>query len=135
MSAPDPSRGLWSIHYQQPWKDDAANPRFSMPLRVAFLAFGNHKANGHANFAKQEIAKNLGRYDEAGNFVPADRRTVNRAICQAIEWGLLEEGSRALCLVVPKHRMTGGPGEDDEPCKRHSTVAARRRRRGLEVVR
>jgi hypothetical protein len=131
MSAADPKRGHWSIHYQQAWKDDAANPRFSMPLRVAFMAFGNHRANGHANFRQEEIAKSLGHFDEEGTFVPADRRTVHRAIQQAIEWGLLEEGSRALCLIVPAHRMTGGPGNPEDPCQRHD----HRGRRKLRVVR
>ncbi len=117
--------GSWAIHYQQTWKDDAANPHFSMPLRVAFLAYGNHRANGHANFAQQEIAKCLGRFDDDGTFVPADRRTVTRAINQAVAWGLLGEGSRALCLIVPRHRAAGGPGNDNDPCKRHRDEPSR----------
>lgn len=132
MSSPDPKRGPWAIHYQQAWKDDAANPRFPMPLRIAFLAYGNHRANGHANFRKEEIAKNLGRFDEQGTFVPADRRTVHRAIQRAIEWGLLDKGSRALCLIVPAHKTTGGLGSPEDPCKRHSTTKCRH---NLRVVR
>lgn len=118
MSTPDPKLGNWAIHYQQPYRDDAANPRMPMPLRIAWLAYGNHRANGHANFAKEEIAKALGRYDHEGTFVNADRRTVSRAIRQAIDWDLLDQGSVALCLIVPKHRVTGGPGAADTPCKR-----------------
>lgn len=134
MSAPDARFGTWAIHYQESWRDDAANPHFSKALRVAFLAYGNHRANGHANFAQQEIAKTLGKVDEHGTFVPADRRAVHRAIQQAVDWGLLAEGSRALCLIVPKHRVAGGPGEDEEPCRRHPEHSSTGRRGALRVV-
>ena len=134
MSTPDPKFGPWSIHYQQPWKDEAANPRLPMPLRVTFLALGNHRANGHANFRQQEVANALGRYDDSGTWVLADRRTVYRAIAQAIEWKLLEAGSRAMCLIVPKHRATGGPGDENEPCKRHPAGELASDMRRLKVV-
>ena len=134
MSAPDRARGEWAIHYQQPWKDDAANPKLPMPWRVAFLAYGNHRANGHANFKKEEIAKVLGRFDKEGDFKPADRRTVYRAIQQAVQYGLLDEGSRALCLIVPSHRVVGGPGSEDEVCRRHPKPRSAARRTSLRVV-
>jgi len=132
MTKPDPRCGTWAIHYQGPWRDDAANPRCPMPLRVAFLAYGNHRENGHANFKQQEIAAVLGRFTEDGTFKLADRRTVRRAIDLAIQWGLLAEGSKAMCLIVPKHRVTGGPGSENEPCKRHPQPSGLR---GLELVR
>lgn len=119
MSTPDPALGSWAIHYQQPWRDDAANPKFPLALRVAFLAYGNHHANGHANFRQGEIAKTLGHLDARGGFVPADRRTVHRAISQAVDHGLLAKGSKALCLIVPSHRVTGGKGVPQALCKRH----------------
>jgi hypothetical protein len=28
----------WSRHFQEAWAEDALNPVYSMPLRVAFLA-------------------------------------------------------------------------------------------------
>lgn len=132
MATADRNLGEWSGHYQQPFRDDAANPKFGMPLRVAFLAFGNHRANGHANFQRQEIAQVLGKFDDQGTFQPADRRTVNRAIQQAIEFGLLAEGSLALCLIVPQHRVFGGPGKEDAPCKRKHSVS--RSTRSLRAV-
>ncbi|CUR54207.1 hypothetical protein NOCA2140030 [metagenome] len=109
----------WSRHFQGPWHADALNPRFPLPLRVAFLAYGSHKANGHAKFRQGEIAKVLCRLDEDGHPIPADRRTVYRAIRQAIEFGLLDEDSKALCLVVPSHRIAGGVGDEYAPCDRH----------------
>lgn len=109
----------WSRHFQEAWAEDALNPTYPMPLRVAFLAFGRHRANGHAMFRQGEVANVLGRFDGHGTWVPADRRTVHRAIAKAISYRLLEEGSKALCLVVPSHRITGGMGSPDTPCKRH----------------
>lgn len=110
--------GAWARHFQRPWHEDALNPRFPAALRVAFLAYGTHKANGHARFKQQEVAKILGHLDEHGHPVAADRRTVYRAIRQAVDYGLLAEGSQALCLVVPRHRIVGGLGEEDAPCDR-----------------
>lgn len=109
----------WARHFQDAWHEDALNPRFPLPLRVAFLAFGTHRANGHAVFKQGEIAKVLSRLDEEGHPVPADRRTVWRAIKQAVELDLLAEGSKALCLIVPRHRIAGGLGVETAPCKRH----------------
>jgi hypothetical protein len=126
--------GPWSRHYQAPWHNDALNPRFPLPLRVAFLAYGTHKANGHAVFKQSEIARILARPDNSGGLVDADRRTVYRAIQQAIDYGLLAEGSRALCLIVPDHRITGGMGEEDAPCARHPKPGSRRPRTSLRVV-
>lgn len=123
----------WARHYQEPWHDDALNPRFPLPLRVAFLAYGTHRANGHAKFKQGEIAKVLGHLDDEGHPVPADRRTVWRAIQQAVEYGLLAEGSKALCLVVPSHRIAGGIGDEHAPCPRHPK-RLNRGRAGLRAV-
>lgn len=120
-----PAEGSWARHFQEPWHDDALNPRFPMPLRVAFLAYGTHKANGHARFRQGEIAKVLGapHLDDDGHPVKADRRTVYRAIQQAIDHGMLAPGSRALCLIVPSHRIAGGLGDENAPCDRHRSKA------------
>lgn len=120
MSAPDPSMGDWSIFYHQPWHDDSLNPRFPYALRVAFLAFGTHRANGHATFRRGEVAKVLSHVDDDGTLIPTTRQTVHRAIAQAVEFGMLEEGSHSMCLVVPRHRATGGRGSPNSPCGRHS---------------
>jgi hypothetical protein len=122
----------WSRHYQEPWAEDALNSTYPMPLRVAFLAFGRHRANGHAVFRQGEVANILGHFDGQGTWLPADRRTVHRAIRTAIGYGLLAEGSKALCLVVPSHRIAGGMGSADTPCKRHPET---QRSRHLKAVR
>lgn len=119
MSRPQPFDGPWAMHLQHAWHDDACNPRFPLPLRVAFLAYGTHRANGHAKFKQGEIAAVLGHLDESGHHVPADRRTVYRAIRQAVEFELLDESSKLLCLVVPRHRIAGGIGIANAPCSRH----------------
>lgn len=126
--------GPWARHFQAAWHEDALNPRFPLPLRVAFLAYGTHKANGHAVFKQGEISKVLSRLDDDGSPVPADRRTVWRAIQQAVEYGLLAQGSRTLCLIVPGHRIAGGMGEETAPCPRHSARLQRRRRADLKAV-
>ncbi len=117
--------GPWARHFQAAWHNDALNPRFPLPLRVAFLAYGTHRTNGHAVFKQNEIATVIGHLDEDGHPIPADRRTVYRAIQQAVDYGLLAEGSRALCLVVPGHRIAGGLGEEKAPCPRHRRSGAR----------
>ncbi|WP_432477200.1 hypothetical protein [Nocardioides sp. GXQ0305] len=109
----------FAFHRQAAWHADALNPRFPLALRVAYLAMGTHRANGHAVFKQGEVAAVLGRVDEDGHHAPADRRTVYRAIRQAIDFGMLAEGSGALCLIVPRHRIAGGHGAPDAPCRRH----------------
>lgn len=132
--------GPWARHYQAPYRDDAANPRYPLPIRVAFLAYGNHRANGHARFKQGEIATALGRHDydpktgELIRFVPLDRRSVYRAIQQAVDYGLLAPESRVLCLVVPGHRITGGVGDEDAPCDRHAQPAKASTKRTLRAV-
>lgn len=121
----------WAGHSQEPWKDDAANPRFPLPLRVAFLAYGNHQANGHANFKQGEVAKALAKLVD-GELVIPDRRTVWRAIRQAVDYRLLAPESKALCLVVAEHRVQGGVGDENAPCKRHDSP--RKRARHLRSV-
>lgn len=116
MHSPRP----WSRHYQDAWHNDALNENFPPALRVAFLAYGAHRANGHANFAPGEVGKVLGRFDTtSGEHRPADKANVQRAIREAVRHGLLAEGSGTLCLVVPGHRIEGGMGKPTEPCKRH----------------
>lgn len=126
----------WARHYQDAWHEDALNPNYPKALRVAFLAYGTHKANGHARFKPHEIATVLGagRFDEYGHPVKADRRTVTRAIRQAVELGLLTEGSKAACLIVPRHRVTGGLGNENEPCTLGEHKSRPPRRQTLRVV-
>lgn len=129
-----PPEGAWARHFQDAWHDDSLNPKFPKALRVAFLAYGTHRANGHARFKTGEIAKVLSRVDETGTLIPAAYNTVHRAITTAIELGLLDKGSTSLCLIVPNHRISGGVGDADDPCDRHDQPARRRRKTSLKAV-
>lgn len=120
----DEPEGYWTKHYQSAYLEDAANPAYPNAIRVAFLAYGEHKANGHARFKQREIANVLGEMDD-GTFVPASKYVVDRAIKTAISYGLLSPGSRALCLIVPGHRIRGHHGEADATCDRHQSTARR----------
>lgn len=120
----------WSRHYQDAWHNDALNPAFPPALRVAFLAYGTHRANGHAMFRPGEVGKVLGRFDEdLGEHVPMDKSNVQRAIRRAVTLGLLGAGSGTLCLIVPAHRIEGGLGNPNERCPRHDDERSTRRNR------
>lgn len=128
----DEPEGYWTKHYQDAYLEDAANPRYPLAIRVAYLAYGTHKANGHARFRQGEVAKVLGGLED-GTFVPASRYAVNRAINTAIDYGLLAKDSRALCLVVPGHRIRGHQGNPDARCDRHGNAARTGRRMPAEA--
>jgi hypothetical protein len=119
----------WARHYQSVWHERTADRRIPLWLRVAFLAFGAHKANGHARFKPGEIGMIFGTVDtETGEIKPVDKANVQRAIRNATQAGWLAEGSSSLCLVVPAHAITGGLGFENEVCPLHERTAARRRK-------
>lgn len=116
------------MHYQSVWHERTANRNLPAWLRVAFLAFGAHKANGHAQFKRGEIAEMLGHVDEeSGEFRPAHKSNVQRAIRAAVEAGYLAPGSSSMCLVVPAHAIEGGMGNPHAPCPLHARREARER--------
>ena len=112
----------WSAHYQDVWLERTHNRDLPAWLRVAFLAYGSHRANGHAPFEQGDVGLVLGSVDRVtGEIRPADKANVQRAIRNAVKAGWLAEGSSARCLVVPGHAVEGGlGGAPDEPCGRHS---------------
>lgn len=114
---PEPE-GYWTKHFQSAYLEDAANPAYPLAIRVAFFAYGRHKANGHARLRQGEVANVLGEMVD-GEFYPASKYAVNRAIRTAISYGLLSVGSKALCLIVPGHRIQGHHGDPEKPCDRH----------------
>lgn len=116
----------WAAHVQDEWLEDALSSRWPGPLRVAFVAFGRHGANGHAFLKQGELAKllPLGTGDDGLPIRPT-RQTLNRWIKTAIEHGFLDDGSKVLCLIVPRHRAQGGRGDPDAPCQRHRTSGKR----------
>lgn len=117
----------WGAHCQPVFLEDALNPRWPGPLRVAFVAYGLHKANGHAYLKQGELASLLPlAVGEDGFPTLPSRQTLNRWIGVAVEHGFLDKGSKLLCLVVPSHRVQGGRGDKYAPCKRHPITRRRR---------
>lgn len=99
----------WGQHYQSIWRERADDASLPLWLRVAALAYGTHRGNGHANFRPNGIAAILGK--------PADR--ISRAIADAKRRGWLAPESSARCLVVPPHAIRGGNGHPNEICAVH----------------
>lgn len=107
----------WSAHSQDHWLDRAGDPRFPDFLRIVFVAYGRHTANGHAKLDRGDLAYYLVREDGS---LP-DRRTIYRSIRRAVELGLILDISTALCLVVSSHDVQGGKGNPDARCRRDHT--------------
>jgi hypothetical protein len=127
MSRRDEPDGYFSKHFHEAYLEDAANPAYPNAIRVAYLAYGKHKANGHARFKQREIANVLGAFATDGTFEPASKYVVDRAIKTAISYGLLAPESKALCLIVPGHRIRGYHGDAEAPCDRHRPEARKAR--------
>ncbi len=108
----------WSAHAQDHWLDFAGNPNFPDYLRIVFVAYGRHRANGHARLDQGELVRFLVRKDGT---LP-DRRNVRHSIDAAIRLGYLMPASRALCLVVSSDHVQGGTGDPDRRCDRNHTV-------------
>ncbi len=117
----------WARHFQDVWHERSGDDRLPKWLRVSALAYGSHQNNGHANFKRGEVALVLATVDrESGAIYPLDRRDVFRAVHQAIQYGWLEEGSSARCLIVPAHAIKKGRlGDTDQPCPIHVRRRAR----------
>jgi hypothetical protein len=114
-------RNPWARHYQSIWHDRAGDDSLPNWLRVAALAYGAHKANGHAMFEPRAIGLVLARVDrETGVVTELDSGNVKHAIDRAVQAGWLAEGSGARCLVVPGHAISGGLGRTTDPCPQHT---------------
>lgn len=111
----------WSAHAQDHWLDLAGNPNFPDYLRVMFVAYGRHAANGHAVLERGELGYYLVRRDGT---LP-ERRIVWRAVQEAMKLGYLAEGSQLLCLVVSSHDVQGGRGDQKARCRRDHTKRTR----------
>jgi len=107
----------WSAHAQDHWLDFAGNPNFPDYLRIVFVAYGRHRANGHARLDQGELARFLVRKDGT---LP-DRRNTRHSIDRAVDLGYLMPTSRALCLVSSLH-VQGGIGDPDRRCDRDHTM-------------
>lgn len=111
----------WTAHAQDHWLEHAGNPNFHDYLRIVFVAYGRHAANGHAKLDRGELAHYLVRKDGT---LP-DRRTIHRALTKAVDLGFLLPQSRALCLVVSSEHVQGGMGNPDQRCPRDHRVKAK----------
>jgi hypothetical protein len=114
----------WARHFQHGWAARAVDDRWNAPLwlRVAFLAYSRHDANGHARFEVGEIGKILGRRDP-GN--------VSKAIKEAVRLDWLDLESCPQCLVVPPHLIQGGLGNAENPCEFHEQKRKNRREKAI----
>ena len=85
----------FGMHRQAVWRKRAAvraaNPSLDNWIRVAALAFGCHRRNGHASFKTGEIAEILGTPGEPARARPA----VSNAIKLAKNAGCIAEESTA----------------------------------------
>jgi hypothetical protein len=106
------------MHYQAVWRERAAsraaNPTMPLWIRIASLAFGCHRRNGHAAFKAGEIAEVLGTPGE-----PLSPSSVSNAIKLAKNAGWIGRESSSRCLVVPPHAVQGGIGHPNERCPIH----------------
>jgi hypothetical protein len=94
---------------QSGWRERAADPKHPLYLRIAFLAYGSCRANGHAVFTEGELAH---LFD-----TPPNR--ISDALRVAKQRGMLSRESRARCLVVPPEFIYGGLGNVFERCAVH----------------
>ncbi len=110
----------WTRHYQAAWENRAANHNLPMWARIVCLAYGRHRANGHAVFGRGNLTWILGTPPHGDKpFQRANRQAVYNAIAAAVKYGFLDEGSCLECLVVPGHAIQGPEGKPDAPCPVH----------------
>lgn len=128
-------QNTWARHYQSPWEERAGDPTFPLWFRVAALAYGRHKANGHANFGRGNLSLIFGGFDDDGEFKPVSKHSVQSAIRAAKKYGLIAEDSNSECLVVPYHAVIGGLGNAEDECSVHLRKAQRRTSGAAKVVR
>jgi hypothetical protein len=108
----------FSMHTQSVWETRSANRSLPNWVRISALAFGCHRANGHANFAAGELEVLLGVPGENG-WKSVSPQQVSNAIAAAKQAGWIAPESRPRCLVVPHHAITGGLGHPHEKCSVH----------------
>lgn len=125
----------WSRHYQAVWEERAADRGLPLWLRIAALAYGKHRANGHAAFGRGMVALTLGTPpSDHGPAQPVDSANLRRALNTAVQRGWLASGSSTRCLVVPAHAITGGLGNPSELCPVHDPQTPDPGRRRLRVA-
>lgn len=121
----------FSAHRDTHWLEKAVNPRHPLSLRVYFVALGRRRVGGHAPLDPGELAELLVSTDAE---LP-DRRRIAAAIKQCVAWGYLDEGSNALCLVVPRDDVRGGNGAEHKCRRSHRTRTVQPHRAECECPR
>ena len=117
----------WARHFQRAWQERTADPDLPLWLRLVSAAYGNHRANGHAVFARGDLAIALGHPDvTTGEIFPVDRSNLRRAIQVAVKHQWLSPQSTTRCLVVPAHAVSGGLGSPAQECPQHARARGRR---------
>jgi hypothetical protein len=108
----------WAKHQQASWEEQARSPHVDLWQRVAFLAMGTHRRNGHAPFLNaEEIAAGVAVIGKR----PPEDSEIRRAVRVAKGRGWLGSLSNTKCLVVPPHWVSGGLlGSEYAPCHRHA---------------
>jgi hypothetical protein len=103
----------WSQHYQSIWRERAVDLDYPLWQRVAWLAWGTHRSNGHAGFAQGELAEIVGAKSSS---------QLSHALRKAKLKRLLEDESEPQCLIVPAHAIQGGDPSTspNEPCAIHT---------------
>lgn len=106
------------MHRQRVWEERAADPQLPDWLRATAIAYGKHRANGHANFSRGALRHVLATVNrDTGEY--GENENVSRAIATAVRYGFLARGSNTRCLVVPQHAVEGGLGNVHSPCVIH----------------
>lgn len=119
----------WTKHRQSFWQEKAGSPSLPLWLRVAALAYGVHRRNGHAPFKPGEIALAVSVVDvQTGEVRQPAKAQVSRAIRTAVDYGFLNPESNGRCLVVPPWGISGGMvGRPAERCRWHSESTSGRK--------
>lgn len=123
------SQRPFALHTQDAWMEKVGNPRLPLWLRIACLAYGSHRANGHAPLSLGDIGLALATIDTAtGECWEPSRQNINRGILVAVDYGFIDPTSGARCLVVPERMVRGGLGDPLDVCPaKHRTPGARPR--------
>jgi hypothetical protein len=93
-------------HYQVFFREQALDTDRPLWDRLAFLAWGSARRNGHANFGPGELA----------HFFNVRPDKISNALKIAKDKGLIGPGSKPRCLVVPERIAEGGEGSEWEIC-------------------
>ncbi|MFF0659265.1 hypothetical protein [Micromonospora tulbaghiae] len=110
----------WGGINQAAQRRRAKDPRHMLIYRIEFAAIGWANNIGHSKFDGLTLAQILA--DKRGN--EPSRQTINKAIRNAKELGLVEPESNARCLVAPRRVFQRG-GRGSYTCQEHGISRSR----------